>query len=181
MARTHYAKNGDIHIACQVHGNGPLDLVLCGGSATHLDVLWEEPAYRRFCEQLASFARLICFDKRGMGLSDRVRAGTLEERMEDVRAVLDAAGSNEAALIGVSEGGPLSMLLAATYPERTRALVLCGAEVCERTSEDWPWGGSNPGGIRAVDARTTRTLGTRARHRRDRTEHRKRFDARLVG
>jgi pimeloyl-ACP methyl ester carboxylesterase len=144
MARTHYAKNGDIHIAYQVHGNGPLDLVLCGGSATHLDVLWEEPAYRRFCEQLASFARLICFDKRGMGLSDRVRAGTLEERMEDVRAVLDAAGSNEAALIGVSEGGPLSMLLAATYPERTRALVLCGAEVCERTSEDWPWGEATP-------------------------------------
>jgi class 3 adenylate cyclase/esterase/lipase len=140
MARTHYAKNGDIHIAYQVHGNGPFDLVLCGGSTTHLDVLWEEPAYRRFCEQLASFARLIRFDKRGMGLSDRVRAGTLEERMEDVRAVLDAVGSNEAALIGVSEGAPLSMLLAATYPERTRALVLCGAEVCERTSEDWPWG-----------------------------------------
>jgi pimeloyl-ACP methyl ester carboxylesterase len=144
MARTHYAKNGDIHIAYQVHGNGPLDLVLCGGAATHLDVLWEEPGYRRFCDQLASFTRLICFDKRGMGLSDRVRAGTLEERMEDVRAVLDATGSEEAALIGVSEGGPLSMLLAATYPERTRALVLCGAEVCERTSEDWPWGEATP-------------------------------------
>jgi pimeloyl-ACP methyl ester carboxylesterase len=143
MARTHYAKNGDIHIAYQVHGNGP-DLVLCGGSATHLDVLWEEPGYRRFCDQLASFTRLICFDKRGMGLSDRVRAGTLEERMEDVRAVLDATGSEDAALIGVSEGGPLSMLLAATYPERTRALVLCGAEVCERTSEDWPWGEATP-------------------------------------
>jgi pimeloyl-ACP methyl ester carboxylesterase len=144
MARTHYAKNGDIHIAYQVHGNGPLDLVLCSGAATHLDVLREEPGYRRFCEQLASFTRLICFDKRGMGLSDRVRAGTLEERMEDVRAVLDATGSKEAALIGVSEGGPLSMLLAATYPERTRALVLCGAEVCERISEAWPWGEATP-------------------------------------
>ncbi len=114
MARTHYARNGDIHLAYQVHGNGPLDLVLCGGAVTHLDVLQEEPGYRRFCNQLASFTRLICFDKRGMGLSDRVRAGTLEERMEDVRAVLDATGSEEAALIGVSEGGPLSMLLAAT-------------------------------------------------------------------
>jgi len=144
MARTHYAKNGDIHIAYQVHGTGPLDLVLCGGATTHLDVLWEEPAYRRLCEQLASFSRLICFDKRGMGLSDRVRAGTLEERMEDVRVVLDSVGSKEAALIGESEGGPLSMLLAATYPERTRALVLCGAEVCERKSEDWPWGEATP-------------------------------------
>jgi pimeloyl-ACP methyl ester carboxylesterase/class 3 adenylate cyclase len=144
MARAYYAKNGDIHIAYQVQGNGPLDLVLCDGASTHLDVLWEEPSYRRFCEQLASFTRLIRFDKRGMGLSDRVRAGTLEERMEDVHAVLDAVGSKEAALIGVSEGGPLSMLLAATYPERTRALMLCGAEACERTSEDWPWGEATP-------------------------------------
>lgn len=140
MARTQYAKNGDIHIAYQLHGNGPIDLVLCLGAATHLDVLWEDPGYRHYCEQLASFTRLICFDKRGMGLSDRVRIGTLEERMEDVRAVMDTVGSKEAALIGVSEGGPLSMLLAATYPERTCALVLCGAEVCERTSDDWPWG-----------------------------------------
>ena len=138
MARTQYAKNGDVHIAYQVQGDGPFDVMLCSGASTHLDVLQEEPTYRRFCEQLASFARLICFDKRGMGLSDRVRAGTLEERMEDVRAVLDAVGSKDAALIGVSEGGPLSMLLAATYPERTRALVLCGAEVCERKSDDWP-------------------------------------------
>jgi pimeloyl-ACP methyl ester carboxylesterase len=144
MARTHYAKNGDIDIAYQVHGDGPLDVVLCDGASTHLDMLWEEPSYRRFCEQLASFTRLIRFDKRGMGLSDRVRAGTLEERMEDVHAVLDAVSSKEAALIGVSEGGPLSMLLAATYPERTRALVLCGAEVCERTTEDWPWGEATP-------------------------------------
>ncbi|HXX85030.1 MAG TPA: adenylate/guanylate cyclase domain-containing protein [Casimicrobiaceae bacterium] len=144
MARTQYAKNGEIHIAYQVHGDGPLDLVLCGGAATHLDVLWEEPAYRHFCEQLASFTRLIRFDKRGMGLSDRVRVGTLEERMEDVRAVMDAAGSKHAALMGTSEGGPMSMLFAASYPERTCALVLCGAEVRERKSEDWPWGESTP-------------------------------------
>jgi class 3 adenylate cyclase len=138
--RTRYARNGDIHIAYQVHGEGPFDLVLCGGAVTHLDVLWEDPSYRRFCESLASFARLIRFDKRGMGLSDRVRVGTLEERMEDVRAVMDAAGSREAAIIGTSEGGPMSILFAATYPERTRALVLCGAEVCERRSDEWPLG-----------------------------------------
>jgi pimeloyl-ACP methyl ester carboxylesterase len=98
------------------------------------------PRYRRFCEQLASFSRLILFDKRGMGLSERVRVGTLEERMEDVRAVMDAAGSEKAALISVSEGGPMSMLFAATCPERTQALLLLGAEVKEETTDDWPWG-----------------------------------------
>ncbi len=142
--RTQYAKNGDIHIAYQVHGSGPLDLVLCSGAATHLDVLQEDPSYRRHCLQLASFSRLICFDKRGMGLSDRVRSGTLEERMEDMHTVLDAAGSARAALLGVSEGGPMSMLFAASHPERTSALILCGAEVRERTAEDWPWGESTP-------------------------------------
>jgi pimeloyl-ACP methyl ester carboxylesterase len=135
-----YAENGDIHIAYQVLGDGPVDLVFVMGAITNLNVLWDDPEYRRFCERLASFSRLILFDKRGMGLSDRVRVGTLEERMDDVRAILDAVGSENAALMGVSEGGPMSILFAATYPERTRALVLCGAEVKEETTEDWPWG-----------------------------------------
>jgi class 3 adenylate cyclase len=135
-----YAENGEIHIAYQVVGDGPVDLVCVMGAITNLNVLWEDPEYRRFCERLASFSRLILFDKRGMGLSDRVRAGTLEERMDDVRAILDAVGSESAALMGVSEGGPMSILFAATYPERTRALVLCGAEVKEETTDDWPWG-----------------------------------------
>jgi class 3 adenylate cyclase len=135
-----YAANGDVHIAYQVIGDGPLDVVFVMGALTNLNVLWEDPDYRRFCERLASFSRLILFDKRGMGLSDRVRAGTLEERMDDVRAILDAVGSESAALMGVSEGGPMSILFAATYPERTRALVLCGAEVKEETTGDWPWG-----------------------------------------
>jgi pimeloyl-ACP methyl ester carboxylesterase len=135
-----YAENGDIHIAYQVVGDGDVDLVCVLGAITNLNVLWEDPEYRRFCERLASFSRVILFDKRGMGLSDRVRAGTLEERMDDVRAILDAVGSKSAALLGVSEGGPMSILFAATYPERTRALVLCGAEVKEETTEDWPWG-----------------------------------------
>jgi class 3 adenylate cyclase len=135
-----YAQSGDVHIAYRVLGDGPLDLVLVGGAITNLDVLWEFGDYRRACERMASFARLITFDKRGMGLSDRVRFGTLEERMDDVRAILDAVGSDSAALLGISEGGPMSMLFAATYPERTRALVLCGAEVKEETTDDWPWG-----------------------------------------
>jgi pimeloyl-ACP methyl ester carboxylesterase len=141
---TRYAANGDIHIAYQTIGDGPIDLVFVAGAFTNLDVLWENPDYTRFCERLASFTRLILFDKRGMGLSDRVRIGTLEERMDDVRAVMDAAGSESAVLLGVSEGGPMSMLFAATHPERTRALILAGAEVKEETTEDWPWGESTP-------------------------------------
>jgi pimeloyl-ACP methyl ester carboxylesterase len=142
VTETRYAKNGDIHIAYQVVGDGPIDLVFVAGAITNLDILWENPDYRRFCERLASFTRLILFDKRGMGLSDRVRIGTLEERMDDVRAVMDAAGSEAAAVMGSSEGGPMSMLFAATYPERTRALILCGAEIKEEITEDWPWGES---------------------------------------
>jgi pimeloyl-ACP methyl ester carboxylesterase len=135
-----YASNGDIHLAYRTVGDGPRDLVLVQGAITNLEVLWEIPEYRSYCEQLASFSRLIIFDKRGMGLSDRVRIGTLEERMDDVRAIMDDLGSESAVLKGVSEGGPMSMLFAATYPDRTQALVLCGAEVKEETTEDWPWG-----------------------------------------
>jgi class 3 adenylate cyclase len=137
-----YASNGDIQLAYRTIGDGPRDLVLVAGAITNLEVLWEIPEYRSYCEQLASFSRLIIFDKRGMGLSDRVRVGTLEERMDDVRAIMDDVGSESAVLKGVSEGGPMSMLFAATYPDRTQALVLCGAEVKEETTEDWPWGES---------------------------------------
>src|SRR2546430_17612232 len=122
-----YAQSGDVHIASHVVGQGSPDLVFVMGAITHLSLLWEEPSYRRFCERLASFSRLIQFDKRGMGLSDRVRAATLEERMDDVRAVMDAVGSDRATLIGVSEGGPMAMLFASTYPERTARPILCGA------------------------------------------------------
>jgi pimeloyl-ACP methyl ester carboxylesterase len=137
-----YAANGDIHIAYRVHGDAPFDLVIVAGAFSNLEVLWEIAEYRDCIERLATFARVITFDKRGMGLSDRVRAGTLEERMDDMRAVLDDAGSESAALFGNSEGGPMSMLFAATHPERTRALVLCGAEIKEELTEDWPWGES---------------------------------------
>ncbi|MBV9534919.1 MAG: adenylate/guanylate cyclase domain-containing protein [Solirubrobacterales bacterium] len=135
-----YAKNGDVHIAYRALGQGPFELVIVHGYVTHMGVLWEDPDYRHFCERLASFCRVIRFDKRGMGLSDRVPTGTLEQRMEDVTAVLDAVGSTSSVVMGNSEGGPMAMLFAAAHPERTRALILSGSEVRERKDEDWPWG-----------------------------------------
>jgi pimeloyl-ACP methyl ester carboxylesterase len=135
-----YARSGDVHLAYSVVGSGPVDLVLVEGYLTHLDIMWENPGYRRWVRRLASFSRVVRFDKRGMGLSDRVQVGTLEERMDDVRAVMDAAGVQRAVLLGNSEGAPMSLLFAATYPERTVALILVGAEVREQISADWPWG-----------------------------------------
>jgi class 3 adenylate cyclase len=128
VPKTQYAKSGDVRIAYQVVGEGPFDLVFVPGFISNLDVAWEEPYRARVWTRLAAFARLIMFDKRGTGLSDRaVGVPTLEERMDDVRAVMDAVGSQQAALFGISEGGAMSLLFAATYPERTRALVLYGA------------------------------------------------------
>jgi pimeloyl-ACP methyl ester carboxylesterase/class 3 adenylate cyclase len=144
---THYAKSGEINIAYQVVGNGPLDLVFVPGFISHLDLQWADPRIARFLEKLASFSRLILFDKRGTGLSDPVAApATLEDRMDDVRAVMDAAGSECAALLGLSEGGAMSVLFAATYPERTRALILCGTFATGTLDPD-----DNPGGQRWVD------------------------------
>jgi class 3 adenylate cyclase len=136
-----FARSGDVNIAYQVVGYGPIDLVYVEGAYTHRDVLWDATPYRHFCERLAEFTRLILFDKRGLGMSDRVPGATpLEVRMDDIRAVMDAVGSEEAAVLGESEGGPLSMLFAAAHPERTRALILQGAEVRERKDDEWPWG-----------------------------------------
>ena len=122
-----YAKSGDLHIAYHVIGDGPPDLVLVPGFTWHLECAWEHPGFAAMWQRVASFCRLITIDKRGTGLSDRVpndALPTLEDRMDDVRAVLDAVGSTQAALIGFWEGGPMCTLFAATYPERTRALVL---------------------------------------------------------
>ncbi|MDH5314143.1 MAG: adenylate/guanylate cyclase domain-containing protein [Actinomycetota bacterium] len=130
MRQTRYAKAADgVHIAYQVVGDGPVDVVFVMGWVTNIEVMWEEPAFARFLDRITSFSRLILFDKRGVGLSDRVpddRLPDLETRMDDVRAVMDAVGSERAVVIGVSEGGPMSMLFAATYPERAVALVLYG-------------------------------------------------------
>src|SRR5215213_7299528 len=138
--RTRYARNGDVSIAYQVVGDGPIDLVHGPGAISHLEYAWEEPGYARYLRRLASFSRLILFDKRGTGFSDRSAGiASMEERMDDVRAVMDAAGSERAVLFGVSEIAPLSCLFAATYPERTAALVLYAAYASELRKPDYPW------------------------------------------
>jgi class 3 adenylate cyclase len=137
---TSYAKSGDVHIAYQVTGHGPLDLVVVPGFVSHLEADWNSPLQTRFIERLSSFSRLIRFDKRGTGLSDRVPIPTLEQRMDDVRMVMDAVGSERAALYGVSEGGPMSLLFAATYPARTTALVIYGSYARRLWAPDHPFG-----------------------------------------
>ncbi len=125
---TRYARSGDVHIAYQTVGGGPIDVVFVQGFISNLEVQWEEPGLTHLFNRLSGFSRLIVFDKRGSGLSDRVSdMPDVETRMDDVRAVMDAAGSRQAVLIGASEGGPMSILFAATYPERTRAVILYGA------------------------------------------------------
>jgi class 3 adenylate cyclase len=137
---TSYARSGDVHIAYQVFGRGELDLVLVPGYVTHIELMWEHEPAARFLEALASFARVIVFDRRGSGLSDPVSdAPTLEVRMDDVRAVMDAAGSERAALLGISEGVPMSILFAATYPDRVEALVCSGGMARSTWAEDYPW------------------------------------------
>jgi DNA-binding winged helix-turn-helix (wHTH) protein/class 3 adenylate cyclase len=136
-----YAKSGALSIAYQVTGSGPHDLVLISGFVSHLQLDWAEPRHAHFLERLGSFTRLIRFDKRGTGLSDRPGGlPDLETRMDDVRAVMDAVGSERAILFGYSEGGPMSVLFAATYRERTAGLVLYGTYARRLASEDYPWG-----------------------------------------
>src|SRR3712207_101817 len=154
QAETRYARSGDVNIAYQVVGDGPLDLVLVPGFVSHLDLDWEEPRCAHMLERLASFARLIRFDKRGTGLSDRPGGlPDLETRMDDVRAVLDAVGSEHAVLFGYSEGGPMSALFAATYPERVRALVLYGSYAKRQDpDDDYPWAPTREERIAYADA-----------------------------
>jgi pimeloyl-ACP methyl ester carboxylesterase/DNA-binding CsgD family transcriptional regulator/class 3 adenylate cyclase len=139
---TRYAKNGDINIAYQVVGSGPRDVVFVMGWISHLDMFWEEPHFARFLRRLASFSRVIIIDKRGTGLSDRVpldELPTLQDWMDDVRAVMDDAGSAKAVLLGVSASGPMSTHFAATYPERTSALIVYGGYAKRTWSPDYPW------------------------------------------
>jgi class 3 adenylate cyclase len=141
LPETRYAQSGDVNIAYQVTGDGPLDLVLVPGWVSHLDADWDHPDVAHFLKRLANFSRLIRFDKRGTGLSDRsVGLPDLETRMDDVRAVMEAVGSERAALFGYSEGGPMCCLFAATYPERASALVLYGSYAKRRDpDDDYPW------------------------------------------
>jgi DNA-binding winged helix-turn-helix (wHTH) protein/pimeloyl-ACP methyl ester carboxylesterase len=139
---TMYARSGDVNIAYQVIGDAPLDLVFVMGWVSHLEYFWREPSFARFLLRLASFSRLILFDKRGTGLSDRVpinKLPTLEQRMDDVRAVMESVGSERAALCGVSEGGPMCSLFAATYPEKTIALVMIGTYAKRLRDAEYPW------------------------------------------
>ena len=141
---TRYAKTADgVNIAYQVVGEGPIDILFVLGWVTHIERLWDQPRIVRFLQRLASFSRVMIFDKRGVGLSDRVpedRLPSLEVRMDDARAVMDAAGSGRAVVLGHSEGGPMATLFAATYPERAIGLILFGTSVCWNGAPDYPWG-----------------------------------------
>ena len=141
--KTRYARSGDVNIAYQIAGEGPIDLVYVPGWVSNIETAWEDPHVSRFLERLGSFSRLILFDKRGTGLSDRVSISelpTLEQRMDDVRAVMDAADSERAALFGASEGGVMCALFGATYPDRTAALVLYGSYAKGTVTADYPHG-----------------------------------------
>lgn len=143
IPQTHYARSGDVNIAYQMIGDGPLDLVFVMGWVSHLDYFWTEPSFARFLRRLSSFCRLILFDKRGTGLSDRVPVQalpTLEQRMDDVRAVMDAVGSKRAVLCGISEGGAMSALFAATYAERVAGLIMIGTYAKRIRDASYPWG-----------------------------------------
>ncbi|MDA4128173.1 MAG: adenylate/guanylate cyclase domain-containing protein [Thaumarchaeota archaeon] len=156
-----YAKSGDIHIAYEVYGNGPVNLVLTPGSISHLNYYWKEASTRRWLEGLGRFARVARFDKRGTGLSDREGGiPTYEERMEDIRAVMDAAGFDEAVLVGFSDGVPMSILFAASYPSRTRCLVLYGGFAKGSWAPDYPWAATKEQMEQSFE-RTERTWGTK--------------------
>ncbi len=143
-ARTRYARSGDAHIAYQVFGDGDIDLVFVPGFVSNIEHYWQTPGIPAFLERLGSFARVVMFDKRGTGLSDPVaEPPPLEQRMDDMQAVMDAVGLERAALFGISEGGPASLLFAATYPDRTSALALYGSTPRFRADGDAPWGASD--------------------------------------
>ncbi len=160
-----YAKSGEVNIAYQVSGEGPFDLVFVPGYVTHLELHWAIPSFAPFHERLSSFSRLIRFDKRGTGMSDRVSgAPTLETRMDDVRVVMNAVGSRRAAFYGLSEGAAMSVLFAATYPERTAALVLRSAFPRRMWAPDYPWGRTEEEYEREVE-RALQTFGPRQQAR----------------
>src|SRR5438045_888500 len=161
VPETRYAKSGDVNIAYQVTGDGPFDLVFVPGYVTHLELHWKMLTFTPFLEQLGSFCRLIRLDKRGTGMSDPVSgAPTLETRMDDVRAVMDAVGSRRAAFYGLSEGAAMAVLFAATYPERVAALVVRSAFPRRMWAPDYPWGRTEEEFEREVE-RDLRLLGPR--------------------
>ena len=156
---TRYAKSGGVNVAYQVVGHGPFDLVFVPGWASHVELAWKVPSGARLLRGLAEFSRLIRFDKRGTGMSDRLTESmTFEQRMDDIRAVMDAVGSERAALMGISEGASMSILFAATYPQRATALVLCGGQAKTMSAPDYPLGSS----VESVSERPRKTRRTGA-------------------
>jgi class 3 adenylate cyclase len=152
IPETHYVKSDDVHIAYQVLGEGPLDLLFVPGFVSNVEALWRSPDQSAFFRRLASFCRLILFDKRGTGMSDRgTQDFTLEQRMHDVQAILDTIGCKQAALFGVSEGGPMSLLYAATYPQRTSSLVIYGSYAKRSQTTDYRFGWDNEQWQRVLD------------------------------
>ena len=150
--QTKYARSGSLHIAYQISGDGPVDMVWAPGTISHLDLDWELPAKARFIQGLSAFTRLIRFDKRGTGLSDRpLTAATLEERTDDIRAVMDAAKSASATIFGVSEGAQMACVFAATYPQWTRSLIVWGAQARWVQAKDYPWGLTAEGYKRLIE------------------------------
>ena len=148
---TRYARSGDVSIAYQVSGDGPFDIVFVPPSFSHVELAWEAPGLRMLFERLGTLGRLIHFDKRGTGMSDRgVEIASLETRMDDVRGVMDAAGSTRAAIFGLSEGVAMSALFAATYPDRTWALILCGGYARAVRAPDYPWGSTESEFLKAI-------------------------------
>ena len=135
-SRTRYARNGDVHLAYRVFGAGPRDIILVPGTVSHVELFWEHPANEYLLRRLSSFARVIVFDKRGQGLSDRVAEQSMDERIDDLRAVMDAVGSWRATIYGWSEGGQMSLMFAALHPERVSALILYGAFASAKAE---PW------------------------------------------
>ncbi|HEX2368798.1 MAG TPA: adenylate/guanylate cyclase domain-containing protein [Acidimicrobiia bacterium] len=155
MVTTRYAQSGEVNIAYQVVGSGERDLVYVPGWVSNIEVMWEDPGLARFLNRLASFSRLITFDKRGTGLSDSVpleHLPTLEVRMDDLRAVMDAVGSERAVLFGHSEGGAMCMLFAATYPDRCDSLILTGSYATKVRSDDYPWAPSTEDRLAEIEA-----------------------------
>ena len=147
-----YARSGDVHIAYQVLGEGPIDLVFAPGFVSNIELGWRVRGRAEFLESLASRARVIQFDKRGTGMSDPIQDSlTLEVRMDDVRAVMDAAGSERAALLGVDSGGTMSAVLAATYPNRSAGLVLFGTSARTLWAPEHPWGPTEQEHLRTID------------------------------
>jgi pimeloyl-ACP methyl ester carboxylesterase len=140
---THYVRGPEGHVAYQVLGSGPRDIVFVPDHPNNIEIMWEEPAVARFLERLATMGRLICFDKRGTGISDPVPLGaipTIERWMDDITTVIDTVGSTRIVLFGHGDGGPIAMLFAATYPERTEALVLGDTFARFRVAVDYPMG-----------------------------------------